>query len=557
MPVGMRECGTDALISFNKELHIHAQKGVIPVSFRKLAIILAVALNLCFAGICLAPTAKASPGDLHIFAPTVTTMDVEMDHSVTYRWGVFNNGTTPHTLLVDVYDTDPQWKAELSGTDAYFTVGPGEFHTIILNVTAPNTRDYPVDIISLNATARDLVTQELWTEDLGSVTTTIVGGAYVPPTKVLGWFEDPLGNYIPALDNEWGVFTTTILVWLLIGIFTYFILDPFVKAFTSKTKTDLDDQILSIVKGPVFWLILTYGIVSSMEVLNFSWSIIHALDLLYSVTLIILFCWMGFKIFKDVLLSWGRKFAEKSETEIDDVLLPVFEKVGMIAIVVIAIIACLDLFGVDVTLLMAGMGVAGLVIAFAAQETLGNFISGMFLLTDRPFKVGDLILMDDGDYCRVEHIGLRSTKLYNTFHHDMIIVPNNKIANEKVVNLTQPDPKMKINLAINVDYKTDIKKAKDIILSVALTNKSVLTDDEHRPFVRLTDFEDSAIQLKMFAWVDNLDNQWRAAAEIREEILARFRAEGIEIPFPQQVVHFGDGETESKAMGLRPTKLGK
>jgi hypothetical protein len=167
-----------------------------PMAFRKLAIVLTAAMMLCMGFISLAPSASASPGDLHVFSPTVTAMEVEMDSSVTYRWGVFNNGTTPHTLLIDVHGTELGWDARLSNEDAYFLVGPGEFVSIDLNVTAPNTRDYPEDIITLNATARDLVTQEMWTEDLGTVTTTIVGGwtmngVFSYPRSFSGLFWEP------------------------------------------------------------------------------------------------------------------------------------------------------------------------------------------------------------------------------------------------------------------------------------------------------------------------------------------------------------------------------
>ncbi|MDO9538219.1 MAG: mechanosensitive ion channel, partial [Thermoplasmata archaeon] len=381
------------------------------MKFRNLAIILLTVIMLSLSFSAMLPTASASPGDMHIFEPTVSTMEVKMDSSAIYLWGVYNNGTTPHTLLIDINGDDFGWEAHLAEGDSYFVLNPGEFHSIELNVTAPKTRDYPENTIHLTGTVRDLVTEEQWERDMGNVTTTIVGGAYVPPTKVLGWFDDPLGNYIPALNNEWGVFITTVLLWLIIGSIIYFVLDPVVKQFTKRTDTDLDDKILAIVKGPVFGLIIAYGIVTSLEVLNFSWSVVNALEIVYSLLFIFLICWMAFKIFKDVLLSWGKAYAEKSETTLDDVMLPLFEKMGMILIVGIAIISVLNLFGVDVTLLLAGMGVIGLVIAFAAQDTLGNFISGIFLLTDRPFKVGDLVLMENGDYCRVEHIGMRSTTL--------------------------------------------------------------------------------------------------------------------------------------------------
>ncbi len=521
----------------------------------KLAAVMLAVLVLCLVSPCLVPTARASPGDLHIFKPTVTTMEVGMESSVFFRWGVYNNGQNPQTLLIDISGANNGWTATLSNTDTYFALEPGEFIALELNVTAPDTRDYPTETITLAATARDLVTEEYWTEDMGSVNTTIRGGAYIPPTQVLGWFDDPLGNYVPALDNEWGVFITTVIVWLIIGGIIYFILDPLVKIFTKRTKTDLDDKILTIIKGPVFWIILSYGIISSLEVLNFSWSVIHALELLYSVLIIILLCWIGFRIFKDVLISWGKKYAEKTDTQIDDILLPLFEYVGMVAIIVIAIIATLNLFGVDVTLLMAGMGVAGLVIAFAAQDTLSNFISGMFLLTDRPFKIGDMVLMDNGDYCRVEHIGMRSTKLYNTFDHDMIVIPNNKIANEKVVNLTAPDQRMKVKISINVDYNTDIQKAKKVMLDVAAATPGIIMGDEYKPVVRLFKFEDSAIQLRMFAMVDDLGKQWKVTGDIREGILRRFHEEGITIPFPQRTVHLSGSEQETE--DLRPVRAGK
>ncbi len=499
--------------------------------------LMTLVLAICILAMSLAPQAEASNGDMNIFPPTVMAMEVEMENSVVYRWGIFNNGSHPHTILIDILDGNLGWTANLSNEDSYILIPPGEFVSIELIVTAPKTRDYPESVFSLSATVRDLVTEEQWTEDLGSVTTTIVGGAYIPPTKVLGWFDDPLGNYIPALDNEWGVFTTTVILWMFIGLIIYFILDPFVKQFTKRTKTDVDDKILAILKGPIFWIILSYGIVSSLSVLNFPWVFINAMNVLFKSLLILIGGWLAFKIFKDLILHWGKKYAESTETTLDDVMLPLFEKVGMVVIILVVILSALNLYGVDVTMLVAGMGVAGLVVAFAAQDTLGNFISGMFLLTDRPFKVGDLVLMENGDYCRVHHIGMRSTKLYNTFDHDMIILPNSKIANEKVINLTEPDNKFKVRVTIGIDYSSDVEKAKRIIREVAEKHPDVIHEKDKMPMVRLSDFGESAVMLKLFAWVNDLNNQWKVAGEIREEVFRRFKEEGITIPFPQRVVH--------------------
>jgi len=490
----------------------------------------------------------ASPGDIHIYNPDSYTKEVNMGESVTYLWSVYNNGTNPHQVFIEMSTGDYDWIAVVN--EYHFELQPQEFHVIELTVTAPNSRDYPDFSYYLNASKRDFVTGEYWVEPIGFASTTITGGAYTPPTKALGFIPNFFADMgVDALDNEYGVFIIAILFWVFIGLVIFFVLDPFVKLLTKKTETKLDDEILAIVKGPVFGLIVVYGIVDSIKVLNVPWSVVNSIELLYAMLVIVLVAWMSFKILKDVLLIWGKTYSEKTDTEIDDIMLPLFEKVGMIVIIVIAIIMILNLLGVDVTMLVAGMGVMGLVIAFAAQDTLGNFISGMFLLTDRPFKVGDLVLMENGDYCRVEHIGMRSTKLYNTFDHDVIILPNSKIANEKVINLTEPDNKMKINVVMGVGYDTDINQAKEIMLTIAQKHEGVMQEEGRAPFVRTVEFADSAIMIKLYAWVYHLDDQWRVAAELREAMFHKFKQVGIEIPFPQRVVHM---QEDTGALAQKP-----
>ncbi len=482
----------------------------------------------------LSGNAQAAEGDIHVFPLDDYEKSVEMTETVTYRWGLYNNGTDPNMIFLNDPAEQYGWEAEF--TDSYLMLEPGEFYTIELIVSAPASRDYPTHEITVDSMVTDVVTEDIWNRDIGTTTTTVSGGAYIPPTKAF----DMIPNYLAAveqLDNEWGVFLITVGIWILVGAIIFFVLDPVVKHFTKKTKTEIDDLILAIVKGPVFYLIVSFGFIHSLRVLDIPWSYLNIFETLFTLMVILLGSWMVYKIFQDVLLIWGKSYAEKSETTMDDVALPLFEKVGMIVIFMVATIAVLNLFGIDPTMLVAGMGIMGLVIAFAAQDTLGNFISGMFLLTDRPFKVGDLVLMENGDYCRVENIGMRSTKLYNTFDHDMIILPNSKIANEKVINLTEPDNKMKVKVTIGIDYKADIHKAKAIMLEVATAHKDVMQEEGSAPFVRLVEFGDSAINLKLYTWVFHLDDQWRVGGEMREEIFRRYCEEGIDIPFPQRVVH--------------------
>ena len=191
----------------------------------------------------------------------------------------------------------------------------------------------------------------------------------------------------------------------------------------------------------------------------------------------------------------------------------------------------------NITVFIAGFGIAGLVIAFAMQDTLANFFAGIHILSDRPFKVGDTILIE-GDYCRVEKIGLRSTWLYNRFDHDIVIFPNKRIAEDKIVNLTEPDQKFKVRVSVGVAYGSDLDKVQKIMIEALESQEGVIVDDTNRKaFVRFQEFGDSSLDFKVIAWIGDIFDQWKIAHDARLQIKRRFAEEGIEIPFPQRVVH--------------------
>ncbi len=148
-----------------------------------------------------------------------------------------------------------------------------------------------------------------------------------------------------------------------------------------------------------------------------------------------------------------------------------------------------------------------------------------------------MVLVENGDYCQVVKVGMRTTKLYNAFDHDLIIIPNSKIANEKVINLTEPDNTIEIRVVVSVAYDAGIEKTKKTMLEVAISNSDIINDEDRQTFVRLQEFSDSAVILKMYTWGNHLDNQWRLGSEIRENILTRFKEEDIVIPYLQRVVH--------------------
>jgi len=182
----------------------------------------------------------------------------------------------------------------------------------------------------------------------------------------------------------------------------------------------------------------------------------------------------------------------------------------------------------------------GLVIAFAAQDTLSNFFSGIHLLLDGPFKIGDIIYLETGEYCRVENVGMRSTKLYSILDHELIILPNNAIANQKIVNIVKPDKKIRKKVEVNVAYGSDLKKVKKILYNAAKSHPNVVDKPKYEPEVRFTGFGDSSINFLVYLWIDQVLNQWKVLSDVRTEIETRFKEENITIPFPQRTVWLHD-----------------
>jgi small-conductance mechanosensitive channel len=316
-----------------------------------------------------------------------------------------------------------------------------------------------------------------------------------------------------------------------------FVVDPVIHFMTRKTETQLDDILLRILRYPVFIFIVAYGIViNSLEILNLPRPDVRLIETAYSLIIILLVAYVAYKIFDEVVLYYAKEFAKKTDTEIDDIIVPVVEKLGMVLIPVLALIAIFNMFGYDVTVLLAGVGFLGIVIGFAAQSTLANFFAGLQMLVDRPFKIGDLLEIEGGDICEVTRIGMRSTTLYNTFTHEEVIIPNDQIANNKIVNMVEPDRKLIVTVKVGVAYGSDVEQVKRILLEEAAKLPNVLNTEDHKTVVRFSDFEASDLLFKTFLWVDDVKNQFKVGSDFREAILREFTNAGIEIPFPQSVV---------------------
>jgi small-conductance mechanosensitive channel len=269
--------------------------------------------------------------------------------------------------------------------------------------------------------------------------------------------------------------------------------------------------------------------------LDISIGLIASLNSIYMIILVFIVIYMAYRIFDEILEELTIKKGGRFST-FGTVLKPMFRKIGLTVIFIGGVIFGLSSIGIDVTALLAGAGVAGLVIAFAAQDTLSNFFSGIHLLLDRPFRIGDIILLETGEYCRVENVGMRSTKLYSLFDHELIILPNNNVANQKIINIVKPDTRIRKTIDVGVAYGSNLDTVKKILMDVAMNHEKVVHEPGFEPVVRFTGFGDSSLNFILLVWIDDVMKQWGVLSDLRSSIDDEFKKENITIPFPQRTI---------------------
>jgi small-conductance mechanosensitive channel len=178
-------------------------------------------------------------------------------------------------------------------------------------------------------------------------------------------------------------------------------------------------------------------------------------------------------------------------------------------------------------------------------------VSGLMLLFERPFKVGDMVVVDK-ETGTVRKIGLRSTVI-ETFDRSELIVPNSQFISGKVTNWTRSNHVARIKIAVGVAYGSDVKLVLRLLKEAAESDHRVLSDPAPNPL--FLNFGDHALQFELHAWLADVSNLLSARSSLCQEIARRFEESGVEIPFPQQDLHLRsvDAGLLEKALGLKKT----
>jgi MscS family membrane protein len=312
---------------------------------------------------------------------------------------------------------------------------------------------------------------------------------------------------------------------VIIAKIVFFLLKNWISRLVAKTETSVDDEILEVVRKPIYYLIILIGIFYGLG--NF---IPENLNSIYGILFYLLAVVVVVKAAIGASAVLITHSIEKTTGSKD--ISHLLKKLTKIAIVIIGIVIVLGAAGVEITPLLASLGVAGLAVALALQETLANFFSGIYIVADKTFGIGDVIKLSSGEMGRVQKIGTRSTRI-KTFDNTIITLTNDQIAKSRVVNLSAANEIIRTKVPIGVGYDSDPNQVKDLLEKIANNQEKVITDSVNAYFIN---FGDSALQFEL-QYRTKLSDRVPTLDLINTLILKEFRKAKIDIPFPIRTVY--------------------
>lgn len=298
------------------------------------------------------------------------------------------------------------------------------------------------------------------------------------------------------------------------------------------SASSLDDRIIDLIHRPVFFTVLAVGAVHSIKVLDISDKFnFYSSGALFTF-LSVLWCICIIKISNLLIENSIHKVSDI--TGLSKELTPMVENLWTVLLIVACIMFILSIWEVNITPLLASAGIVGVAVALAAKDTLANFFGGISIFIDKPYKIGDYIVLEKGERGEVVSIGIRSTRI-KTRDDILISIPNSIIANTQIINESAPVPNFRVRVPVSVAYGSDIDKVESILMEIAGNNANIQKEPE--PRVRFRTFGDFALNFELLCWAKEPAVRGLTIHEINRTIYHKFREAGITIPFPHRTVY--------------------
>ncbi len=302
--------------------------------------------------------------------------------------------------------------------------------------------------------------------------------------------------------------------------------------WASKTETKVDDIIIDSIKKPsllwCFALALYIAISFSQIPLKYAFYInktIHII-IIFSITITT----------GNLVGRFLKNYIE--ETHLTLPTTGLFYGLIKGIIYAVGILIILSFLGISITPLITALGVGGLAVALALQDTLSNLFAGIHILVEKSIRVGDFVRLESGQEGIIEDITWRTTRI-KMLPNNIIIIPNSKLSQSIVINYNLPEKEMSFPIPISVDYSSEPEKVEKILYEEAIKGAKEIEGllEDPKPIVRFNPgFGESSLNFTLFVYISQFDKQFFVQSELRKRIFQRFKGEGIKIPFPQREI---------------------
>jgi len=355
------------------------------------------------------------------------------------------------------------------------------------------------------------------------------------------WVER-LAEYLPFLEYQWlgnalWKYLAS-LIYIFLAFFTAKLVDfltrVWLKRWAEKTQTRFDDLLLELLCGPVkvvcFVILLHVG----LRVFNWPGAVEEFLSKALTIIVAASLTYMLIKFVDLAVGYWRKRVVSDEEKTFDDQLVPIIRKSLKVFVVVVATLVTLDNIGVKITAVLASLGIGGLAVALAAQDTLANMFGAIAVFLDKPFRIGDRVVLDKVDG-PVESIGLRSTRV-RSLDGFLVTIPNKTIANATIINISaRPTIQTVMNIGITYDTSTEqVKRALKIIEDVYKGHPG-----SSNCLISFNKFEDSALNILVIHWwhSTNYAEYLNGMQEMNLALKERFDVAGIGFAFPTRTLY--------------------
>ena len=319
---------------------------------------------------------------------------------------------------------------------------------------------------------------------------------------------------------------------MLIAEFLLFFFKHVVEKIVQKTKTRLDNKIVFRVEHPLVILVVLVGLLLAIRKIVFSLYFFEN----FIVTIIVFVVAYVFSGIANILIIYWQKSRVnwESSSEFHDEVLPLISSLIRIVISIIALIVILQIWGVEVGTLIASIGIVGVILGFAFQDTMKNIFGGIALISDNSIKKHDVIKLESGEIGEIVEMSLRSTQI-KTLDGDFLLVPNGILANTRFTNYALPTTTMRLTVPVGVVYGSDPNFVKQVLLSVLKGRNDVLTLPRREVrFVKMNDF---SMDFELLFYISDYHERYIIADAITTEVYLALDRNGIAIPFPTRTIY--------------------